>query len=72
MLNNPHDDATQAAHEIKALASLLFFAAESCKDVDFGALREDCMTVFYIIEKKATEAEGHLSRAWAKCQEGRQ
>lgn len=72
MQNNPHDDASQSTHEIRALASLLFFTAENCEDATFGNLREDCMTVFYIIEKKAIETERHLARIWRQRQGARQ
>jgi hypothetical protein len=54
--------------EIRAVASLVRFAAENCEDDDFGQLRHDLITLMYLTIDRTQEIQSCLD--WL-CTEAR-
>lgn len=50
--------------EIRAIASLVRFAAENCEDGDFGQLRHDLITLMYLTVDRTEEIQCCLDWLW--------
>ena len=53
---HPQLHADQSNREARSLAGLLLFAAENCDDADFARLRDQYITLLYLLIEKSDEA----------------